>query len=299
MNIKLIITLIIIGIIAVAIPVTYRLAQTQQIFRPKAQETAANITWPDGSIAKVGAEFLYQVDLDLELSFYPPSEDINTAKQVIYDKMVTDSVILQGASGERLITLDDKIFNSPIKTQADYIKRVQTVKTAKTALETRGEIQGAYVSIWFNNNRPASETEGDETKLQQIEDKKKQALDKITPLHDKVAAGEMTIIQAGEAIRNDPTLESLDPAYKVNAISDFSVSPSEAITIDPDFDAILKGLAVNGVTEVTLLQAHQIDTNKVIDASYVFGTVTNKSTSTSYETWLGQKRSAYAAIKRP
>ena len=289
MNIKLIVTLIVIGIIALASPVTYRLAQQQQIFRPKAQETAANIIWPDGSIAKVGREFLYQSDLDIELSFYPPSEDINTAKETIYKKMVTDSVVLQGASDERLITLDDKIFNFPTKAQADYIKRVQLVKSAKTALETRGEIQGAYVTIWFDNNRPT--TEGDEAR-------KAIAFQKITELHDKVKSGQMTILQAGEAIKNDTSLVDLDKAYESNAISDFSVSPNEAITIDSDFDAVLKSLEVNQISDIVLSQAEQINTLTPIDALYTFGTVTKKATSTDYETWLGQKKGLYVEIKR-
>lgn len=240
-----------------------------------------------GAIAKVGEEFLYQQDIDSEISRYPNPKLVD--RKTAIDKLVEDSVILQGAKADGIsgAVLDNSIYNS---TKKNYIKRLQTIEQIKkTITGQESSISGTVVSIWFNNGKPGPLG---------YEKGKQLALTKITPLQADVKAKKITAKQAGEAIQNDVSLAGVDTAYKSNAFANFTVNQDQKITFDPGFDAKLRALKPGEVTDVYLASLKDA-TGAKMDVAYLFGSLDNKAANgkiSSFENWLLQKRRAYAVI---
>lgn len=246
----------------------------------------ANTTPPaPGVIARVGEELIYQRELDIELSAYPPSLPLEQRKTLLIQKIATDSAILQMAKKDNLVAnLDDSIYNSPNK---DYLKRLKTVTEIKNKVEGEsGKIAGAIVSIWFYNfgvNAPIGYDKGKELALQ-----------KITKLHTDVKSGKMTIEQAAESIRNDSSMSQLDPgSYKQNALQPFDTSAEDVITHNTDLDKQLRTLPVGGVSDVFLSTEPFFDK----PGFYQFGQVTDKVNNSkfgSFSEWLTKGQKNYA-----
>lgn len=240
-----------------------------------------------GVIAKVGDELIYQRDLDLELAAYPPIGPLEERKKILLEKLATDSAVLQGAKADGLIArLDPTIYSSPTK---DYLKRIKTIAEIKSLAEGEvNSIEGQVVSIWFYNfgiPAPIGYEEG-----------KKLALDKITTLYNDVKSKKRTIEQAGELIRNDTSLERLDPnSYKQNAIRKFKVTGNEVISYNKDFDTAMRKLNNGEVSEIFLSQELGFDK----PGYYEFGQVTEKITDGRYKNtadWIISLRRKYETI---
>lgn len=236
-------------------------------------------------IAKVGAENIYQSDLDTEIFFGPKNPKVDMKKQLLA-KIVKDSIILQEGKKNGLVQLDTTVFNSA---QKDYMKRMSLLAKLKKQVEDeRQTIAGSLVAIWFYNTE-----EGDVgyTKGKEI------ALQKMTQLHSDVVSNKITMKQASEQIKNDTSLIHIDKAYKVNAYLDFSRSTNQKITISSQFDSIIRGLQKGQVSNIYLAQDKQtqrgIPTGKMIDAVYMFAQVTDKKDGKSYATF----EDWYAGIK--
>ncbi|MEK7376286.1 MAG: hypothetical protein AABZ57_03855, partial [Candidatus Margulisiibacteriota bacterium] len=211
--------------LATAVFVVVIFAALAYFFYPKPQtpiQTSGGNS-ADTIIAKVGEESIFQRDLDTEIEYYPKEASVDP-KKTLLDKIIQDSVILQGAAAEGLITLDQSLYNSSGK---DYLKRVQAVEEAKKAVEGRADsVQGTVISIWFYNMKPAA---------MGYEKGKEAAFGKISQLQKEVKEGRMTAKQAAEAIQNDTTLAQVDTQYKPNASFDFNATKDKRITFDADF----------------------------------------------------------------
>lgn len=236
------------------------------------------------AIGQVGQEIIYQSDLDTELAFQPPSEDLNMKKRVL-DKIATDSAILQGARETALITLDDTVFNSPTK---DYTKRVKLVKEAREKIENEADsFAGTIVTIWFLNGKAGALG---------YEKSKQIAFEKISKLQADVKSGSITIQQAAESIKNDSELAQIDVAYKTNASLDFKVKKDENITSDLKFnEAIFK--STEGETTDIFTGSSPATTGQLVETRFHFAKLTKRTVNdkfNSFENWLESKRKAYA-----
>jgi hypothetical protein len=249
---------------------------------------------PTKVIGTVGKEEIFQQDLDTELKAAPPvgsQEDrMSKAKQ----KLANDSIILQAAAQDKIITLDNNIFNSSSK---NYTQRLTIINQVKKHFSDSGNhTQGQVISIWFYNNTAPKIAV---TQAKQI------ANSKITSLHQQVASGKMTMEDAARSIQSDSSLAQLDPSYKTNAIFTFDVSNGSKITFDPTFNAEISKLNEGQVSEVYLAQDAPADLNpkpgdsanlKKVDAVYMFAKVIKKQSTSQvkFEDWLNQKKGSYA-----
>jgi hypothetical protein len=240
---------------------------------------------PNEPIAKVGAETIYQIDLDSQKEYYIGDASDVTDKEFL-DKIARDSAILQGAAKDGFLKLDASFFNSPTK---DYSLRMTKVAEAQAAIEkVENYVSGYVVSIWFANDEPPKAG---------YENAKRIAKQKIDALHADVKSGKITIQQAGNAIRNDTSLADLDAAYKVNAIYDFKRARGEKITISQQVDTALWDAPVRGVTDVFLVQATPTYSEDRMDALYMFGQVTDKKGDGrvgNFDDWVSQQQQTYA-----
>jgi hypothetical protein len=235
-------------------------------------------------IATIGAEKIYQKDYDLETKYI--TSTTKDASQLIKDRLTEDSVALQAAQAAQLITLDPSIYDSSSK---DYVKRRQVVENVKNLIDQKVDtLEGTMLGVWFLNNRVGP--------LGYLESKKI-ANAKITKLYTQVKSGQMTIQQAGQAIKDDSTLIQIDPAYKVNAIVNFKVRKEEKLTTDDKFNELLWTLPVGGLTQITTLKSQDFGNGgTMVEAYYVFAQITAKQSNgvtAGYDTWIQDQKTKY------
>lgn len=278
--------LILIPLISLAFVLYF--TQKDKLFPPKPplqkEQPIVQSKKPNEVIALVGKEKIYQSDLETEQRYSPLKVSSASAK-ILLEKIVEDSILLQGANADKLITLNKKVFNSPSK---DYLKRAELVLKAKKLLaEKEDGIAGAVVSIWFYNMKPG---EIGYQKGKEI------ALEKIQKLQTDVQNKKITIEQAGELIKKDTSLAKVDKQYKSNAIFKFNVKKNEKIYFDPEFDKIIWKLKQNQVSKVVLSKDVDRKTDKMIPAVYSFAQVKkiikNGKVGT-FEAWLAKKKKIY------
>lgn len=240
------------------------------------------------AIAKVGNETLYQSDLDTELKAYPPKKDIDR-KAFLVNKLIKDSIILQQAQKENLITLNETVFNSPTK---DYAKRLATVQEAIQAVKNQAaHMKGKIVTIWFYNLEPAAIG---------TEKGKQLAFSKITKLHDDVASKKITIEKAGELIKQDASLAQVDRAYKQNAIFDFDTLNNDRISFDPSFDKVVRNTNKGEITSVFLSKDRIPGTQTYVEAVYLFARVDEKRNVgriVIFDQWFQIHEKSYTIIR--
>ncbi len=242
---------------------------------------------PNTVIAQVGQESIYQKDLDTERASYPAIPGIDQNKMLL-EKMARDSAILQGAQDEGLITLDSSTFNSLTK---DYPKRVRLVAQVEKQIQGKAaHVDGGIVSIFFINNldnKPGPLG---------YEGSKQLAKQKITALYTQVKNGSLSIQQAGEAIKNDKTLEQLDYSYQINAYFPFSANQGTQVTLSKELNQALFELETNQVSEVFAGQVKDAS-GKDVEGVFMFGVVTSKTANpkiASLDEWVKQIAKKYS-----
>lgn len=250
-------------------------------------ETPAESNPVDGAIMKVGDEYIYDSDFNYELTYYP-AEDPGAAEEILKNKMIQDSVILQGAQAEGLITLDSSIYNSRNK---DYPKRIEAVMQLKDKLDQKATaLEGSVISIWFNNMGAGNAG---------YEKGKQTALTEITRLQKDLKDKKISMEQAGFQIKNNTTLAAVDSSYRANAIFNFSVSDNQKITYSPDIDKQIYQLNQGDISAVLTGKDLDPTTGQIIDSVYMVVQVSKRATTTvtSYDKWLEEKTKVYAVEK--
>lgn len=242
-----------------------------------------------GVIAKVGEENIYLKDIDHELENHP-QKDLQGIRDKLLDKIILDSIILQGGAADGIITLNSSFFNSPDK---NYAERISSIEKVKNKIESMSvNIKGSVISIWFHNNGyvgPLGLEKGKEIAYEKISDLRKQIVDK-----------KITIQEAGNIIKKDESLFQIDRAWKSNAIFSFSATANQKITFVKEFDALIRKLAVNEVSEVYLADDIGPDGKKLYEALYLVAQVTEKNDATgvlNYDSWLQNKKDTYVVQK--
>lgn len=240
---------------------------------------------PTDQIAVVGEEVIYVRDLEAELAASNLG-GAQTDRDILIEKLVNDSVILQAGKEEGIIELTDEIFN---KKDKDYAKRIEAIEEVKRQVSQRGDhIQGAVVSIRFRTN--------DFVGPLGLEKSREIAFEKMSDLHRRLVSGELTIEQAGELIKGDESLVELDPAWQMSALFHFDARPGDSITLNPDFDANLWILPTGGVTDVYLAKDPVGHPDNPFEAIYYVGQVTARTVSDSsqnVEVWVLNKKETY------
>lgn len=249
------------------------------------QNPAAQNTTPTppavGVIAKVGDELIYQRELDIELSAYPPSLPIEQRKALLIQKIATDSAILQGAQADGLITLDPTIFNSP---NVDYLKRLKTLDTIQSDLSNQvNRLAGTLISIWFYNYGQAGSIGYDKGK--------EVALQKITKLQSDVKSGKITADQAAELIRDDTSLLQLDKQYKTNAQHDFDITVASG-NYDKDLFNKLYKLNKDDTSDVFLQTEGGFDKPGYYQFAYITEKISNGKISNVTD-WINDQIKKY------
>lgn len=235
-------------------------------------------------IMRVGEEYLYAADLEKEINAYPP-EALGDIKKLLRDKMTRDSVILQAGAKAGLLTLSPKVYNSDTK---DYSARVDAVKKIEAAYNAKqAKVAGSIVAIrFFSSTLPSEQA-------------KTIAKQKIEPVYNEVKAGTITIQQAGERLKNDSTLQSVDPTYELNAYTEFNAAPNERITFDPKFNDMLRQKNKGEITELYLAQEVSYNELQRIDSMYMFAQVTDKQASSftdDFEAWYQKQKEDYDVV---
>ncbi len=240
-----------------------------------------------GAAAKIGTEIIYNVDVTRETSALPNSDDSSVIEQV-FKKMIDDSITLQQAAKEGYIKLDATVFNSRTK---DYNKRIELIEEAKRAIERNADgYSGSFVALWFHNQKPGKVGYAQGKQI---------AYNKIKPLYDQVKAGQMTMLEASDAIIADTSLEDVDEAFRVNSYGDFKVTPEYPATFDDAFNAKLAKLRPGQMTDLHVAKDED-ERGNMIDAVYIFGkvdSITANKGYTNYEGWLDIYRSKYEIVQ--
>lgn len=236
------------------------------------------------SLESVGAETIYNEELNMEYSFYPlPRNPANTKKFLL--KIARDSTILQGGAQDGYITLDSSFYNA---VNVDYLKRMQMVTKVENAVAAKeNTISGSIVAIFFYDNGPG--TVG-------YDQGKTIAYAEIQKLYAAVTSNQMTMEQAGDAIKNDASLAQVDKEYKANAYVPFTMTPGEPLTFDTTFNGLIENLQPGQTTPVYTGKDKNRSTNQIIDAVYMFAkvdTVKTNGSNTTFDQWYAQKQKEY------
>jgi hypothetical protein len=241
-----------------------------------------DIPKPDDAIAKVGNEYIYKKDMQTELQYAPP----NTDKKNLLAKLVTDSIILQGAAEGNMITLSPKVFNSATK---NYTERIKLVAGATKAVKNNStKISGTIITMWFFNNDIPGTLGYDKGKIF--------ALQKITALHNDVKSGRITIDQALDQVKHDDSLSQITTEHVNNAGFVFDSQTGRGPTSEVPFNKLIWNLKEGEISDIMPIHDPYSEKEKNIEVAYVFGQVKKKITNKNilnYDTWLQTKKNTY------
>jgi hypothetical protein len=211
----------------------------------------------------------------------------------VIEKLVQDSVVLQGSRDEGLLSLDSSFYNSQSKS---YSKRLKEITRAKELINSRMDnVSGEIITVWFHNNEP-SEFGYERGKIL--------AKEKIDAIYKKVTSGELTMLQAKNTLLADPDIKKLDPsAYQTNLYMEFKdVQSGQKITADKVFDSTIRLTKVGTYTPIVSIQGKARGTNnQTIDLLYAFAYVHSRnevSLGGNYDAWLQKYKSKYKVDNR-
>lgn len=245
----------------------------------------AKITPPAGAIIRVGNEFIYQQDLTTEMNYAPGNDP--QKEQLLEKKLVQDSILLQGAEADKLVKLDNSVFNSPNK---DYLKRIEVIRNVEKLIESKTEkISGTVITIWFFNNDRYGPLGPDKSK--------ELAHQKVNEYYQLVLKKQISIDQALERIKTDKSLDQLGE-HKNNAGYTFDTSTGEEPSFDENFNMIIHQLQPGQLSPVTVIKDKFIPA-KPLEALYAFALVKNKTEGgkfSNYNDWLKAKKKEYAVM---
>lgn len=262
---------------------------TQQPAVTSSKETDLGISFvsktTNDPIAKVGSETLYKKDLDYQITTYPGAPGQNQ-EIIAFERLVEESIILQGGQKNNLVNLDPSVFNSLSK---DYAKRSSLRNQVKLSIEKGSNtLTAGVVSVWFLNNKVGPLG---------YEQSRKIANEKINQVYNQVKNGSLTIKQAGERIAADSSLSQIDPSYKSNAYFAFTATKDENPTFSKELNDEVWQLPAKSVTPIFTVQSEDWDKNRqMVDAYFSFAQVIEKKPNgkfISFESWLKDQKQTY------
>lgn len=167
---------------------------------------------PTQVVTKVGGENIYGDDLNYELSgayeAYKNNQKISDQelKNLLIKETATKSAIIQAAVAENIVTLSPLAFNSSLK---DFASREALITKIRETIQSQStKMSFSSISIWYYNMYPPKIP---------ADQAKQMALSKMTKLYNQLINKQITLVQAGDFIKNDPELAKIDRNYKGNA----------------------------------------------------------------------------------
>lgn len=242
-------------------------------------------------IAQIGKETLFGEDLNYELKVYfpqvlktkdPVPEEI---KNKALDQIVKDSILLQAAADEGVISLNEKVFNNQKKDQRQRNIMINSIEE-KINKKLINWVKGEMISIWFKN---IYEPKMGLTVARQV------TREKMEAIYNDLTAGVLpSLKEAGEVIKNDPALALIDPSYKGNAYLEFEIKQGESFFIDPKVQEEAFKLQVGQLSEI-LVGQDQNPGGEFYDCNFIVMKILKRELKgyQSVEDWFNQKSKNY------
>lgn len=166
----------------------------------------------DKKEGSVGKDTIYGDDLNYK--FYTnyqalknaPDSQVAAVKSDLMSLVASESAMLQAAKDQNIANVPDSLINNPQKDQAARESLVKEI--SQTIKKDSRSMTYSVVSIWFYNMFAPKVGLPAAVKTAEV---------KINKLHDQLASGQMTMKQAGDAIKADTDLARLDINYQGNA----------------------------------------------------------------------------------
>lgn len=243
---------------------------------------------PNNVVAEVdGAPiFTSMVELEMSQSKSTPSADL---RKKIVQKLINDELTLKYGQEQGIVNHEA---NSETMNDTQYQQRLHDIALVKQSImQNADRYVGEIVAVNFYNNGQNNPAD--------LERDKQTASQKITEVYTQVKNNQLTMKQAGEKLKQDPSLKAIDSALDQNAYVTYSVNKGRNITFWLDFDALLLKAEPDKVTDLYL--GKQKDKNGVEqNAIYIFGKMNSKVENMGYSTyqqWLDKQRSNHEIIQ--
>ena len=254
------------------------------------ESTSSAIFPPSQKIANIGQETIYGADLNNIINTrYTKNaiigKTVEEVKKRALNNALEDTILLQEEEKLGGNDLVPPIFDTPDKNYILRRKIVQEIKNKRLANQEK--INGAFISIWYHNVRLPSIP---------LTDAKKLAFEKIQKVYNDIKSGKMTFQQAGESLKNDKSLASIDLSYKGNAYYDFNDRTSEnPVFVYPDLEDRLWKLDEDEMSEIFQHPSQTVSLGK--EKEEFFGIIyvskwTNKGNG-NYKDWLDKAKQQY------
>jgi hypothetical protein len=247
-------------------------------------------------IARVGKEYLFEVDLDqyAYINLKSVSEiDRNDATSAL----INESVLLQEGEKEGWIELDIVVFNNPFK---DYIRRGELLSTVKDAFyeEKQAGILVEITNLWFYNGEM-----GSYAKEYGLDAAKKVARESMEDVYQEIVENGKSLEEASKLITGNEFYSQLDTAYIGNGYDTrlFSINMQDNEDIAGMTDNLLEFLtsAEEGeLSEIILEQDTPYFSEEKVDAYYALYYVKSKRDSfDDVDQWVESVKSNYKIEK--
>ena len=243
-------------------------------------------------VMKVGEENIYTQDFSYRLFVH--HNKIFTSGAEISDEVLLDiaeeiiegSVILQKGEDEGYNVLSEDVFNAVYK---DYEARNILIYSILDSVPEQ-EVSGEAIYAWFHNaTAPEIGVSAAREYAEEI----------ISDLHERISSEEITMEEAGDILRNDSGMRSIDPGLEGNAYRKFVISGETTAFYDPDVQKAVLSLGEGQVSDVILGQDKDKEEEEY-DAYFVIVYVDDrKNAGYSYEEWYADALQRYEITINP
>lgn len=231
-------------------------------------------------------------DINYMVKFQYPSKTASTLtsdeREVMRNFLLEQSIVLEEAKKRNLLTVPESIF-APDKNQQEYN---ETYSRAKELLEKdvlQMTVEGVF--IWFNVGNPEPPMP-----ITQAKEKTRQ---KMEAIRSDLVSGKITMIEAGERIKQDESLYALDPVYKSNAYAKYpsrdATTPLDSNLKEEDNAKLWK--LNTGEFSPLLLGLYRPTIEEEPEDGFwaIYRVVEKTGTISSYDEWLNEKMKTYEA----
>ncbi len=200
---------------------------------------------PDKEIGIIGEEKIFGADFNFWRTAYLgrwQTLSPDQAGKEIWDLIEKQSILLQEAAKAGLVKLEPSFFNNALK---DYAKRNKIVADLEEKLKAQNQdsISFERLTVFFNNYP--------ERQSLSLEERKTVAYQRLSSLREQVAAGKMTMFEAGQELKKDSAPGEVDVAWKENAYFKVENQPkNEGWFADPAINQEVGSLAAGEISPI-------------------------------------------------
>lgn len=232
------------------------------------------------AVLYVGDETIYTDDINFYLYFYHNPE-YTLGKEFtdrvlieVAEQVVRDSVIIQAGVNEDLITEPENMMDQPFK---DHMERLTLAQTVKETLPV-GSVDVEVVTAWFFNSVEPE---------MGVDVASEYARELLSSLHERVSGGDITMQDAGEALRQDAVMQVIDGGLEGNSYQHFVINLGEQRYFDASVQDTIFSLQEGEISDVKLGQDLNAS-DQWYDAFYYFAYMRERSAGViSFDEWVG------------